>query len=70
MLNFCDVIQVYVFSTNHHLNDRIGRLNYQTMIFSPFSACLILRFCAIENTLNTGLSVENNSRCRLTNISD
>ena len=24
MLNFCDFIQVYVFSTNHHLNDRIS----------------------------------------------
>ena len=23
MLNFCDFIQVYVFSTNHHLKDKV-----------------------------------------------
>ena len=22
MLNFCDFVQVYVFSTNHHLNEK------------------------------------------------
>ena len=24
MLNFCDFIQVYVFSTNHHLKEAVG----------------------------------------------
>ena len=28
MLNFCDFIQVYVFSTNHHLNYRFDRISY------------------------------------------
>ena len=27
MLNFCDFIQVYVFSTNHHLNTLVIYLN-------------------------------------------
>ena len=25
MLNFCDLIQVFVFTTNHHLKDCVGR---------------------------------------------
>ena len=24
MLNFCDFVQVYVFSTNHHLKDKVN----------------------------------------------
>ena len=32
MLNFCDFIQVYVFSTNHHLNSLFGLDNIGDMI--------------------------------------
>ena len=35
MLNFCDFIQVYVFTTNHHLNDGLKiRMFFQTTAFS------------------------------------
>ena len=27
MLNFCDFIQVYVFTTNHHLNELVNKAN-------------------------------------------
>ena len=45
-------------------DDRIGRLIALSWYFPRFPH-LGTRFCAIVNTWNTGLSVENNSLCRL-----
>ena len=32
MLNFCDFIRVYVFTTNHHLKDRFPLTTRQTRL--------------------------------------
>ena len=36
MLNFCDFIQVYVFSTNHHLKEAQAN-SYSRLIFALFA---------------------------------
>ena len=41
MLNFCDFIQVYVFSTNHHLNTLSSRFTHpDTITNSDIQYCL------------------------------
>ena len=41
MLIFCDFIQVYVFSTNHHLKTRIQPYNFTLYIFINVYICTI-----------------------------
>ena len=35
MLNFCDFIQVYVFTSNHHLNASESYITFPTEKFRP-----------------------------------
>ena len=45
MLNFCDFIQVYVFTTNHHLNWWVSfTLAVQCCYFCESSCLFYLRF--------------------------
>ena len=41
MLNFCDFIQVYVFTTNHHLNGRIFCNTGKMTCYTPNGESLI-----------------------------
>ena len=51
MLNFCDFIQVYVFTTNHHLNQLIVSLSLNLVeIITKQINSLILNF-SIQNIL-------------------
>ena len=49
MLNFCDFIQVYVFTTNHHLNANDFFLTQCILIFSLFSVndCILINIAPI-----------------------
>ena len=55
MLNFCDFIQVFVFTRNHHLNlyseDSIF-CSVNELIFSKWFCCINLDFCAFTSGLS------------------
>ena len=36
MSNFCDFIQIFVFTTNHHLKVCISQLDYSLQLIAPY----------------------------------
>ena len=54
MLNFCDFIQVYVFTTNHHLNLFDSNLN----VFQPYTCSTNFRGFEIFRHLAEILSLK------------
>ena len=42
MLNFCDFIQVYVFTTNHHLNDLVNVMLSQLLSWCTVNKPFVL----------------------------